>query len=582
MNKNKTLLRERNKGYIFSCIFIVLKWLFLIVLLLKQYSISLMLYYNLICVLWFFLGRKLIFKILWKRIKDNENICIWRKDEQYIENKSYYIFSLYNFGIYLISAVLLFFNSPFMSFSLIKMSKKLGVASSIMILVMIILLILSNLHILMNTVVLNSVDPAIKKLRLHSPHSLATESIVMIINETSIGPEKINKLSVYKGSLEPTIRNYLLEESQLNKIFAGKAGYEAIRQYIKRWCYLVQIENDEELKACFDRAYQERNQESISNGLETTVILNYNPKGIPLNLPIEYKNFAFLRYMEIDDLEEISFVDIWNCAGGKGDHSRKDSDKFLWEQVHYYFQHPEVFLQRINSSNEFQIDYKGGNPWLIDFYKNACVFQNQSRSIMAMLDYMELLIRLVSIYYYEKSNPDFDMENQLITGNLLSIAKLILKNSVVNPKKHEKLMKVEYNNSELLQSYLKKLEVFLYISFRGERVSFLGLVSLIQVVRNKMVAHGVINESNAPVVWGLLFYAAVMLNNFLDVKEFRLVQQENGFLLGYGEDLVDGGNLVINRDGFPCIASIKKKNKSQTTLYVNYFNGELIMPEYIA
>ena len=50
MNKNKTLLRERNKGYIFSCIFIVLKWLFLIVLLLKQYSISLMLYYNLICV----------------------------------------------------------------------------------------------------------------------------------------------------------------------------------------------------------------------------------------------------------------------------------------------------------------------------------------------------------------------------------------------------------------------------------------------------------------------------------------------------------------------------------------------------
>ena len=135
-----------------------------------------------------FLGRKLIFKILWKRIKDNENICIWRKDEQYIENKSYYIFSLYNFGIYLISAILLFFNSPFMSFSLIKMSKKLGVARPIMILVMIILLILSNLHILMNTVVLNSVDPAIKSL-LHSPHSLATESIVMIINETSISRE---------------------------------------------------------------------------------------------------------------------------------------------------------------------------------------------------------------------------------------------------------------------------------------------------------------------------------------------------------------------------------------------------------
>ena len=60
------------------------------------------------------------------------------------------------------------------------------------------------------------------------------------------------------------------------------------------------------------------------------------------------------------------------------------------------------FLQRINSSNEFQIDYKE-ESWLIDFYKNACVFQNQSRSIMAMLDYMELLIRLVSIYYYEKS-----------------------------------------------------------------------------------------------------------------------------------------------------------------------------------
>ena len=158
------------------------------------------------------------------------------------------------------------------------------------------------------------------------------------------------------------------------------------------------------------------------------------------------------------------------------------------------------------------------------------------------------------------------MENQLITGNLLSIAKLILKNSVVNPKKHEKLMKVEYNNSELLQSYLKKLEVFLYISFRGERVSFLGLVSLIQVVRNKMVAHGVINESNAPVVWGLLFYASVMLNNFLDVKEFRLVQQENGFLL------VTGGGfsrweLSINRDVF-LILLLSRKRINPDNIYV--------------
>lgn len=580
MIEDKTSLRCRNLIKIMNPLFIILALLIVIAQeALTHYNLAQIKLSLIICAAWSAFGRSIISAVLNIRAMGKNNEIIWRKDRDYLENKVY--------GIYALTGILVNLSIPIVTWrSLSGMTSaeeisEVGISLGIIAFATTLGTIVLGITTLVCSKIINRIDSAIKKLRKCSEADLSTMPIILVKSELSFDPSILNQIYINNKTMEKAVRQYLLEEAELNKILQGSINKDLLPELIYRWCYIVQIQSEEELKKYYDKIYSDRKDRV--RGLESSVIVNYNPSGASLEQPKEYKNTSFIGYMEIKSPSEINFQSIWDCSGGKGNQALKENvkpDSFNEEQLQYYFQHPEVFLQRINSNNEYIIDYNGASAWLMDFYKNACIFKNQQRAIMAMLDYMELVLRLVAVNYYGKGPQSKETEDKLIEGNFSYLARFIINNSKSLPSGHKKLRHHEFANSPLLQMYLKNLQCYLYISFEGERVNFPGLISLIQVLRNKFVAHGVINEFNASTVWGILFYASVMFNNFLDINEFQLIEGEQGYKIGYGNDLVDGGKLLINKDGYPCIASMRKKNKANTIIYVNYFNGELILPDY--
>ena len=150
----------------------------------------------------------------------------------------------------------------------------------------------------------------------------------------------------------------------------------------------------------------------------------------------------------------------------------------------------------------------------------------------------------------------------------------------MEPKHYEKLTRKKYYVAELIGGYIEYIDDKIYIDFKGTEVSFLGLTSLILTIRNKIVAHGIMNQKNCACVWGIVYWATLLLNNYLNTAEFQLEENNGQYEIGY-EEKISASPLVIDKDGMPCIASLQKSNKKKSYIYVNYFSGELISPEFI-
>jgi len=142
-------------------------------------------------------------------------------------------------------------------------------------------------------------------------------------------------------------------------------------------------------------------------------------------LPDKFKRTEFIYYAQVTDADKVNYKFVCSAVKdvldtfGKGFAMATKKKKqrsiparlllFLRDAytVKYqgagrdYFEHPESLLSRILESEEVEYDFRGGDEWLMDFYSSACVFETPERSIMAMLDYWELVLRLVAIYYYK-------------------------------------------------------------------------------------------------------------------------------------------------------------------------------------
>lgn len=345
------------------------------------------------------------------------------------------------------------------------------------------------------------------------------------------------------------------------------------------WVLLLKTDDQADIDKAFDFAYEQYNK-TQDNLFVSVVIYCKSIWGKTFSVPEKYKNIEFISLYQSDEEPEINLLEKLF-----GERMTRDSKKST-----DYFQNPNLYLKKLHLDGNVEV-LQNSNKFLLDFYRNAIAFKSPQRSVMALLDYCELVITLSSIYCIGNMEPQKrPSEKDFIGYNLMKYASVI-KNEAMKEAAWNGIINSKIQIPDIISQSLTELHEYVYIKFTGEKVSFMGLVSLLLVVRNKIIAHGIMTEDNdvfldtilsrkgnAYIVWKVLFWITDCLNEFLRLDILNFEEKNGAFWVGY-EKKNSAGKLMIVKEEFPLIAS-KINDKGRIT-YVNYFNGEMIIPEYV-
>lgn len=255
-------------------------------------------------------------------------------------------------------------------------------------------------------------------------------------------------------------------------------------------------------------------------------------------------------------------------------------DRKLKQELNQAFKEPARYCQMIEEEAWIKLPNKFSYEPLHVFFQNALFFPNAARSAMALLDYIEMCLRLKHYSLAVEENKKQILPRREIVS--INFKKMGEKIYLAAKKEGETELDRIIHVRELEKCMVAMLEKELNIDFQGEKIDFVGLISVVNVVRNKLIAHGVMREENKNMLWTFLVYAALQLTVFLNMAEFRVIENADigGYKIGYGDKLHDAGKYLINSEGKLYIASSMDKKKNMCT-YTNYFSGDLIVPEFV-
>ena len=345
------------------------------------------------------------------------------------------------------------------------------------------------------------------------------------------------------------------------------------------WVLLVKTDDQKDIDNAFDFAYEQYSKIQ-DDPFVSAVIFCKSIWGKTFSVPEKYKNIEFIRLYQSDEEPEINVLESLF-----GNRMIRDSKK-----VTDYFENPNMFMKKLHLDGDAVV-LPNSNKFLLDFYRNAIAFKSPQRSVMALLDYCELVLTLSAIYCIGNMEPQQQpLEKDFIGYNLMKYASII-KNGAMKEDAWNGIISKKIQIPDIIIESINELHEFVYIQFRGEKVSFMGLVSLLLVIRNKIIAHGIMTEDNyvfmdtvfsrkgnAYIVWKVLLWITDCLNLFLRLDVLNFEEKNGAFFVGY-EKKNNAGKLMIVKEKFPLIAS--KINSKGRITYVNYFNGEMIIPEYV-
>lgn len=401
--------------------------------------------------------------------------------------------------------------------------------------------------------------------------NISQKHIVFLVNDAQIELRRNQKIT--DGDC------YILEHDDYVELFDKKAVEFESKTNFK--CYLIAT-NDQEI---LDKKFEEINleYENCTDGrIRVYILANKNSNGEKtLEVPEKYLNSEIIKYFEFKDMEEFTFAALTSSSSrGKKISVKEESvlDYDFEGQVRFYFQNPNRFIE-ITGLN---FDARLNNDVISKFYDEARMFRDPMRSLMALLDYEEMILRLVAAYFYQNPNCDNKIsERNLRLGNFTTMGKHIYMSAVAcgEISTIEKI----YQIPETLQKYISSLFRLSYLQFEGEKINFPGLISLSVTIRNKLVAHGTLDIEGVYKAWAIMFYLTGLLNEFLDIDNFELIEMSDGYVFGYRNDkkvgFISAGNAIIESKGYPCFANTAVTGKEKMN-YINYFSGDTIVPQY--
>ncbi len=235
----------------------------------------------------------------------------------------------------------------------------------------------------------------------------------------------------------------------------------------------------------------------------------------------------------------------------------------------------KIYQYNFNNRLKDKVDTVPCEKFSLALYKNAYINNSPYQSTLILFNYITVIGKLVEYYLFSKNNVNFSKDkivNDIIGDNppiwnnhiLLNIYKS--KDNILYENLREKEYSLTLEEKALIQCYLSKI---LNIEITGEKITFDGLMELFKNFRNKIEAHGIINDTNVYAVWNLTRFFANMLNRMFKISELECDYKTSDVKIGYkSEDKVDVGRYIIIMDKTMCFVKDKKN-------YINYFNGQI-------
>ncbi|MBP3782353.1 MAG: hypothetical protein J6I68_03810 [Butyrivibrio sp.] len=360
-----------------------------------------------------------------------------------------------------------------------------------------------------------------------------------------------------------------ISQNDYNKLLHKDKDSLDVLRMAKNWCFYVKTDEQGTLEEVLDRAYDLYSGMEDKHLIRILIYVARSVKNKPLIIPDKYRRLEFIMVYMTYESPEFSLSQLNNCLS-----ERTVTDNSVDYTVEQAFGNVDLLFSEIVRESKLDRSFSNGSSWLVDFYNNACVFANPSRSVMALMDYCEMLIKLSSIYCYQACGQNgidhIDDKFSEIVGSIYNTGK---KDNDWS-ERLSKRIPVPFTIGKAIKEFQK----YLYIRYEGDKVSFRGVFSLLQTIRDKVIAHGIMSSESAPYVWAIMIWITMCLNYYLRAGDIRIDQNDGKCLVGYNDSLYED-EAVISDKGFPCFASISTGNGKY--MFVNYYNGDKITPKFV-
>ena len=220
------------------------------------------------------------------------------------------------------------------------------------------------------------------------------------------------------------------------------------------------------------------------------------------------------------------------------------------------------------------------DKYLFELFRNAYLNKSPYQSVLIFFNYITVCGKLIEYYLYSKYNKKFDI-NKIDKGRIGDNPSIWNSNILINlykqPQKrlYRNLREKKYNLSRdekvLIKYYLSNM---IDTEIKGDNITYDGMMNLFIAFRNKVEAHGILNDDNIYAVWNITHFFVNYLNKFYDISNLNIEYDNMDVKVGYKEDQkINLGKYVIMYNNYLCF--IKDKDK-----YINYFAGE-VKPSFI-
>lgn len=309
------------------------------------------------------------------------------------------------------------------------------------------------------------------------------------------------------------------------------------------------------------------------------------------------KDYEYIDAIKVCDLKNvIQFVENL-VANNIEDLIDKSKYKQALKQINILDKRNEKYIKNLeliykyNFNNRHKDNFNNvpKEKFILELYKNAYLNKSPYQATLIFFNYITVVGRLVEYYLFAKYNKKYS-ENKIdeyrIGDNPSKWNSNILINIYNNTDNilYENLRerKYELSNEEkiLIKDYLGSY--ILNTEIKGEKISYDGLMELFIAFRNKVEAHGIINDNNVYAVWNITRFFANMLNEIFKISQLECEYSNQDIIIKVGynsEKKVSLGKYVIMYDKFMCFIKDENKNTKECT-YMNYFAGE-VKPKFI-
>ena len=303
-----------------------------------------------------------------------------------------------------------------------------------------------------------------------------------------------------------------------------------------------------------------------------------------LRKSVNLEKIEYINSIKICDLKtDIEFVENLFTINYK-DVIKKSKYKRAKRYVKKNIKNEEKYMKKLEVTYKYNFNnrWKGTlteipkEKYMFELYRNAYLNSSPYQSILTFFNYITVIGKLVEYYLFAKYNPNFD-ENKIYRDIIGDNPPFWNNHILVNIYKHpenilyknirEKRYKISRDEKILLKFYLSKI---LNTDIKGEELTYDGLMQLFIDFRNKVEAHGIINDVNVYAVWNLTIFFVNKLNEIFKTSDLECeydIENNQVKIVYKGEEKVNIRKYVIIHNNYMCFVKDKES-------YINYFAGE--------